>query len=636
MTGPKDMSSPRKNQRNVDHAPFRELLARRLDERLDAADRQRLDAHLSGCPRCRAVDREYRRQRQWLRGLPPIPAPRDLSARISAALDREVATGPRTFPVLGRARWVEQLGGRTVAGTGVGLIVAIVMLGLVSAYLPLEPGGLKGDEEQRPTPFQVRPRDLVAVSESGQGLTVSRTRIDQVCPAGEADCTQLSAESQQKIPVSQVKQPTSVSVAPRGDTIALTGRDPSGADVFAIVDLDPASGSTRPSSAPVRTPRPAPTTASPSQKATGSAGATASAPAASATTTTLPEVSASPADSAPPGDTSAQASPSDAGSTASPSEAAPSQPAPSPTPSQTALESFEATLPPGSAVPGEARAILSHVLAAGAPPAWSGDGGALAFSAMPADRSHGPDVYIWRPGDFQATALTTDHASYFASWAGTRIVASRAIAAEGVRRGSSIESTSVVIDPVTAEQRVLPVSGIWLPMVDPTERAVIFWRGFVAAEEPVTRVAEGRLLLGDWSALDPFRNADTDSGRRAFAAANDVSPASLTEQLTDWHVRWTKDGGAYGLWTAERTGSSKGRLTVVAVGYSAAGPEGRGALLGPVTAHRAFSLGVDRAAWVVPGPGGARAELRVGTWGDAGSGTVRIETVETTEALPGF
>ena len=74
-----------------------------------------------------------------------------------------------------------------------------------------------------PTPYQVRPKDLVAVSEGSGGLTVWRTRVDQVCPASEADCTQLSAASEQKIPVSQVKQPTSVSVGPDGDTIAVTG-----------------------------------------------------------------------------------------------------------------------------------------------------------------------------------------------------------------------------------------------------------------------------------------------------------------------------------------------------------------------------------------------------------------------------
>jgi hypothetical protein len=632
----------------VDHAPFRELIARRLDERLDAGDRQRLDAHLASCPRCRAVDREYRRQRQWLRSLPPVPAPRDLWARTSAALDREVATAPRAFGVLGRTRWTERLGGRTLAGTGVGLIVAVVMLGLVSAYLvPLEPGGLKGDENQ-PTPFQVRPRDLVAVSEGREGLRVSLTRIDQVCPVADADCTQLSAESEQKIPASQVKQPTSVSVGPDGDTIAVTGHDPSGADVFAIVELNPREGAP-----PLRTPRPASPTIAPlpaqgTPVAAGkSAGATATAPIATPAAGGSFEPTASPAETASQGDTSAQGSPTEspASSTgtestnspsASPSESAATPASPSPTPTQTALESLEATLPPGTAVPGQARAILSNVLATGAAPAWSADGGALAFSAMPADRSHGPDVYIWRPGDRDATALTSDHISYFASWAGSRIVASRAITAQGVRRGAAIEATSVVIDPQTAEQRILPTSGIWLPMVDPTERAVIFWKGYVAAEEPVTRVAEGRLLLGDWSSIDPFRNVDTEGGRRAVEAADEVTPKSLTEQLTDWHLRWTKDGGAYGLWTAERAGSVKGRLTVVAVGYTGAGPEERGALLGPVTAHRAFSLGVDRAAWVVPGPGGARAELRVGTWGEAGSGTVRVETVETTEALPGF
>ena len=75
--------------------------------------------------------------------------------------------------------------------------------------------------------------------------------------------------------------------------------------------------------------------------------------------------------------------------------------------------------PPATAVPGlTVVSILDDVHSAGAPPAWSRNGEVLAFSAMPADGSHGPDVYTWRQGDDVAQPLTEDHASYFASWSG--------------------------------------------------------------------------------------------------------------------------------------------------------------------------------------------------------------------------
>lgn len=287
-------------------------------------------------------------------------------------------------------------------------------------------------------------------------------------------------------------------------------------------------------------------------------------------------------------------------------------------------------------MPGQARAILSNVLAGGAAPAWSREGNTLAFSAMPADRSHGPDVYVWRVGDREARAITSDHASYFASWAGARIVVSRAPLGEGADRSLPVEPSTVVIDPATSEVRAVAAQGLWLPIVDPTSRSAILWRGFVIAGEPVTGVAEGRLILADWTALDPFGTSDVGATNRAIAAAQQVAARSATQRLADWHVRWSKDGAAFGLWIADEATSAVGRLTVVEVGATETGPEERSTLLGPTPAHRAFSLGADRVAWIVPGPGGTRGELRVGTWGTSGSGTVRIETIENTEALPGF
>jgi hypothetical protein len=50
----------------------------------------------------------------------------------------------------------------------------------------------------------------------------------------------------------------------------------------------------------------------------------------------------------------------------------------------------------------------------------------FAFSARPADGSHGPDIYLWRAGDATAQPITSDHGSIFSGWAGGMILGSRA------------------------------------------------------------------------------------------------------------------------------------------------------------------------------------------------------------------
>ena len=73
------------------HEPFRNLLAERLDGPLDAADAARLEAHLLDCPACRSVARDYEVDRERMRAIRAPEPPRDLWARTSAALDRELA-----------------------------------------------------------------------------------------------------------------------------------------------------------------------------------------------------------------------------------------------------------------------------------------------------------------------------------------------------------------------------------------------------------------------------------------------------------------------------------------------------------------------------------------------------------------
>src|SRR5688572_5608901 len=150
-------------------------------------------------------------------------------------------------------------------------------------------------------------------------------------------------------------------------------------------------------------------------------------------------------------------------------------------------------------------AILENVESAGAPPAWSPSGEMLAFSAMPADGSHGPDVYVWSPNDAVARPITTDHGSYFASWSTDNIVISR-IADGGEGEGASL--STIVMDPSTSEERPVAGPALWLPVVDPAGTRAIAWRGELdlASGRPVP--SSGALFMIDWATIDPFAPAN--------------------------------------------------------------------------------------------------------------------------------
>src|SRR6187401_2833728 len=77
------------------HARYRELIAARLEKPLSRVELRQLNAHLKTCPSCKVVEGDYRAERGLLRSLPPLSPPRDLWARTSAGLDREVARAYR-------------------------------------------------------------------------------------------------------------------------------------------------------------------------------------------------------------------------------------------------------------------------------------------------------------------------------------------------------------------------------------------------------------------------------------------------------------------------------------------------------------------------------------------------------------
>jgi hypothetical protein len=447
MKGPLDM-----------HSRFRELIAARMDGPLTRPELRALTSHLRTCATCREVDREYREQRNMLRSLPsPIP-PRDLWARTSGALDREVARGSYRRPRYGRA-FLER---RRRNSPSAAILTTIAAVGLTAAITVLQLAPVpNGQPTSAPsTPFAVRPQPLAFIGAGASDITIYRTQVSQVCPPSAANCAVDEPIERTAVLLPGKLRPRNVALSPSGARLALVGNQV-GEDVIAVVTLR--SGDAPPDGNP-----PASTDNIPGQ-------------------TDDPNASGLPGQSTDPGPNSTNGAAS------------------------TFLASLDPggpTEPPASAVAGmTVVAILDDVHSAGAPPAWSADGETLAFSAMPADGSHGPDVYVWSAGDDRARPLTDDHSSFFASWSGRRIVASRYLPAD--KESGPARVRTVVIDPISQEERRVDLGPVWLPAVNPGRTHALVWSGELELSEGMPVPRTGALYLVDWTSVDPFAEGAT-------------------------------------------------------------------------------------------------------------------------------
>ena len=175
--------------------------------------------------------------------------------------------------------------------------------------------------------------------------------------------------------------------------------------------------------------------------------------------------------------------------------------------------------------------ILDDVQMAGVPPAWSPRGELLAFSAMPADGSRGPDIYLWREGEAMAEPLTTDHTSYFASWADGRIVASRLVTDD--EGDGATRLRTVVIDLESGEERDLAATDLWLPQVSPLGGQAVVWRGNLTVSPTSVEPGEGALYLTDWNTIDPFAREQGPTQEPSEAPTAEATGEPATDEDED-------------------------------------------------------------------------------------------------------
>ncbi|MDL2335226.1 MAG: zf-HC2 domain-containing protein [Chloroflexota bacterium] len=618
---------------SADHSVWRELIGARLDRPLTRSETRSLTTHLRDCAACRQVDHDYREQRALLRALPPRPVPRDLWPRTSGALDREVARGVGLRRRARRASTPSAAIATSLAALG--LIAMVGVMQLMPALQATPPA-----VAVLATPFAVAPQPLAWLGSESADLYVYQTHVGHVCPPAAEGCSVDDGIVRTQVNLPASVHARNVALSPSGKALALVGRDLN-RDLIAVLILPP-------NDAPAPDPNASPPGAGPAT---------------------------SPGD----GTSSPDATPGNQASDL-----------PGSTPSG----------PPASAVPAglQVLAILENVESAGAPPAWAPSGAMLAFSAMPADGSHGPDVYVWSPSDSVARPITTDHGSYFASWSGERIVLSR-VAAKADAGTPSLRT--IVIDPSTLEERAVDAPAMWLPVVNPARSHAVAWRGDLDLASGLALPHAGSLVMVDWARIDPYAagnepaptdmptdtpaassqpptNGPSPSPATSPSASGSAAPGSPaaspaetpkvrptdasatpsgTDQpaglpdgwtdlglgrdstdsaIVDWQARWSLDGQVLGVWIADASGTTWGRLTVFAIDPNTNQIAADDPLLPPTLARRGFSLGLNRVAWVAPSEDNPDGGLRVRTWDVDGVGGLRLLPDKLDEVVPAF
>jgi Putative zinc-finger/WD40-like Beta Propeller Repeat len=629
------------------HARARELASEALRGQLGEADAIWLDEHLTGCDACQAMADAFAADAELLRGLrDDLPAvPRDLGARVSLALDDEVrrATGGRRRRE-DRARERRpsmRRPGLALAGIAAAAIVALVVAPLaIPLGAPVESNPPVASLGPGATPIVVDTKPVAWVSRAADGsYTISSARVGEVCPGVDSTaCGTLDGSA--RTVGSLTMKPSSIAVPRDGTSAVVVGQN----SVYAVsVDLAPPVTTAAPSPSPVPTSQPAQSPAAsgepasppvdspaPSESpASPSPSESASPPPVEPTPSLTPSPAETPSPSAEPGGPTPVPTSGTAGGDATAETPAPTaEPTPEVTPEPpTPLP----TMPPATPAPTAAAAvtIADKVILVGASPAYSPDGRWVAFSARPADGSHGPDVYVWRVGGGRARTLTDDHGSIFSGWLDDQILASAARYATSSgsagRKASdavppadadpaSIVARSFLLDPSRGVATEIPGDGMWRPVVDPTERLVVYWSGSLAwdSTQRAWLPSSGSLVAADW--------------RMRLGGSPDSLPQALPAEATggavvDWDVRFDPAGRRLGVWVADPADPGAGRLALVTVNDD--GTLGA-VVLSDAAALPGFSLDADRLAWSTPpGRNGQGSQVTVYAWRGDAAGQLR-------------
>jgi hypothetical protein len=458
------------------HDRARQLWSIAMIEPLDDRDSAWLDSHLAGCGECR-LERDAQLEDQGLlRSLrdQPIQPPRDLWARTAAAIERESARsrGGLSLPVPA----LVPARARVPLGVVSGLLVVLVVVAVSFAPnlgTPPTALGTPSGGISNPT--------TVAVASPIQVAAAPVTYV-QAGPDGSVRIIHANVDQvcpTDKSGCAPLQQETQSSLVLGAEPQAIVASPHSDQLVVAAGRDGSHPGSVI--VVPVPTPN--------------ASGVPTPAASAIATASILPTVPPTVLPTIGPGGSEA----------------------PTPVPTPVGAHSIAE----GVVLVGEAR--------------YSPDGKWLAFSAAPLDGSTGPDLYIWNGADAAATRVTSDHATYFSSWLGDRILASRlvtdlpapapgasgtptsaptvapspaptALPAGSAAPGASGTGGAIILvehpisflfDPATLTTQDLAKPNVWLPTVDPSGRFVTYWDGTLLGGPGIQAPAGEGVVLGD-------------------------------------------------------------------------------------------------------------------------------------------
>jgi hypothetical protein len=589
------------------HDRARQLWSISMVEPLDERDGSWLDSHLEGCTECRLERDSQLADQRLLRSLRdrPIDPPRDLWARTAAAIEREAARGSRAGRSLPVANLVSARA-RLPLGVLSGVLVVLVVVAVSFApSTPLPPTAFATPSGGVSNPTPVAGSSPLAVAAAG--VTYVQTGPDGSIRIIHADVDEVCpTEKTGCAPLRQQTQSSLVLGAPPQALVASPESDE-------LVVVQGRDGSRAGSVIVVPVPTPL---------ASGA-----------------PETSAA---SVAPTSTTAPTAPS-----TNPTSGPGGSQGPTPVPTPAGAHSIAE----GVVVVGETR--------------YSPDGRWLAFSAAPLDGSNGPDLYLWNGTDAAAVRVTTDHATYFSSWLGDRLLASRLLDATGApvaSPGSSsatasaaasadastsaveLHPSSFLLDPATLATQDLAAPDVWLPTVDPSKRFVTYWAGTVARDAGTVELGTGHLVLDGW--LAPIDAAAPGGGASPSAAGNGhssapaassapagsrapVGPAGTPVELaagpiTAFEARFDPDGKRLAVWVADASDPTVGTLRLVVLDRDHGRIDARPSPLPSVRALKGVSMDAGRLAWVTPpGQDGNQSTVQVLAWSNDEFGQVQ-------------
>ena len=516
------------------HERARMLAAESINAALERVDAEWLDGHLASCPECAAVAEDHRAIHDELRSLAAPEPPRDLWARTSAALDRIDAAAGSPARGAGRtARWnhwplisTAIAVGAVVTVTAASLLVQSPTASPAPAHSSNTSGAVVALGSTPPNPQSASPQAPITVVNGMSYWVTADAGVYQIksattqCTATGPNCSVAGGTGQTLGSIASTT-PVSVVIAP-GATSAAVWTD----NKVAILPLAAQSQTV---SLDSMTPRPT-IAATPTIEPTP-------------TPTATPDVEVTPASEI----TAAPAVEGTPKATATPTSETPTL-APTFTPTATAVETtaaVAATPVSSESTTEQPIVILSGYEIVGRDPQFSADGGLVAFSARPVDHSTGPNVFVWRVGQAQATPVTFHDSDMFSGWYGKQILVSEisvgqtTAATEAIATATATASSgpdavgcmSYVLNPDTGS--VLEIARpMLLPTVDPTGQYLIYWSGTVEFDQAsgLWQPGQGDLYFDTWSDLN-LVPASLGPTAAATASASPVASETASAEV---------------------------------------------------------------------------------------------------------